>query len=81
MAFSSHSAKSGARLLVNQSPEPFSNILVSLCEDVLAAVGGYAAIAHPLAVLAVVVAFLFLFAFLARRVYRLLRGGLPPPEK
>jgi hypothetical protein len=36
VAFSSHSAKAGARLLVNQSPEPFSNILLSLCEDFVA---------------------------------------------
>ena len=73
IAFSSHSAKAGTRLLVNQSPEPFSNILLSLIEDVVAVGGSYAAVAHPLAILAVVVAFLGLFALLARRIYRRLR--------
>ena len=73
IAFSSHSAKAGTRLLVNQSPEPFSNILLSLFEDVVAVGGSYAAVAHPLAILAVVVAFLGLFALLARRIYRRLR--------
>jgi hypothetical protein len=79
VAFSSHSAKSGARLFVNQSPEPVSNILLSLVEDVLAVGGSYAAVAHPLAVLAVVVAFIALFALLARRICRLLRGTPAPP--
>ena len=38
------------------------------------AVGGaYAAVAHPLAMLAVVAVFLGLFALLARRIYRRLR--------
>lgn len=37
VAFSSHSAKAGTRLFVNRIPEPISNILLSLCEDVLAA--------------------------------------------
>ncbi len=75
VAFSSHSAKAGARLLVNQSPEPFSNILLSLFEDALAVGGGYAALAHPLASLAAVAVFLVLFALLARGIRRRLRPG------
>jgi len=78
VAFSSHSAKAGARLLVNQSPEPFSNILLSLFEDFVAVGGSYAAVAHPLAILAVVAAFLGLFALLARRIYRRLRRDPGP---
>lgn len=73
VAFSSHSAKAGARLLVNQSPEPFSNVALSLFEDVIAVGGSYAAVAHPLAILAVVAGFLVLFAVLSRRIYRRLR--------
>ncbi|MGE5247902.1 MAG: DUF4126 domain-containing protein [Verrucomicrobiota bacterium] len=73
VAFSSHSAKAGTRLFVNQSPEPFSNILLSLFEDVLSVAGGYTAIAHPLAILVLVVAFLALFLLFARRIYCLLR--------
>ena len=80
VAFSSHSAKAGARLLVNQSPEPFSNVALSLFEDVLAVGGSYVAVAHPLAVLAVVAAFLGLFTLLARRIYRRLRGDPARPR-
>ena len=73
-------AKAGARMLVNQSPEPFSNILLSLFEDVVAVGGSYAAVAHPLAILAVVATFLGLFALLARRIYRRLRRDSAPPR-
>lgn len=34
VALTAHSAKAGTRLLVNASPEPFSNILISTAEDV-----------------------------------------------
>jgi hypothetical protein len=33
MAFSSHTAKAGTRLAANTSPEPFTNIALSLVED------------------------------------------------
>jgi len=79
VALSSHSAKAGARLFVNQSPEPFSNLLLSLFEDVLVVGGSYAAVAHPFAILALVAVFLALFALLARRICRRLRRGSPRP--
>ncbi|MBV8140588.1 MAG: DUF4126 domain-containing protein, partial [Verrucomicrobia bacterium] len=50
MSFASHSLKSSTRLLVNTSPEPFSNIAVSTAENVLV-VGGVALLWHyPIAV-------------------------------
>lgn len=79
VALSSHSAKAGTRLLANQSPEPVSNVLLSLCEDLLAVGGSYAAIAHPLAILAVVAAFLALFAVVGRRIWRRLRRDPATP--
>ena len=39
VALSGHSAKAATRLAVNHSPEPFSNVAVSLVEDTLVAVG------------------------------------------
>jgi hypothetical protein len=73
VAFLSHAAKAGARLLVNQSPEPFSNLLLSFIEDGLVVGGSYFAVTHPLAALSLVVIFLVLFAFLARRILRRFR--------
>jgi hypothetical protein len=76
VAFSSHAAKSGARLAVNQSPEPFSNGGLSLVEDAVAVGGSDSAVAYPLVVLGVVAAFLLLFLLLARRILR--RFGKKP---
>jgi hypothetical protein len=36
LALSSHGTKAATRALINTSPEPFSNIVVSLAEDILA---------------------------------------------
>jgi hypothetical protein len=79
VAFSSHATKAGARLAVNQSPEPFSNVLLSLVEDAVAVGGSYSAIAHPLVLLGVVAVFLLLFLFLAGRILRRFRKKPPPP--
>lgn len=78
VAFTSHAAKSGTRLAVNQSPEPFSNVLLSLFEDAVAVGGSYIAVAHPVVVLFIVAVFLALSLFLARRVFRRLRKSPPP---
>ncbi len=82
VALTGHSTKAGARLLVNHSPEPASNILVSVAEDVLVPFGTWLSLKHPLFMLGVVAAFLVLFAWISPRIYRLLRlevlalGGL-----
>ncbi len=72
-ALASHTAKSGARAVINASPEPFSNIAVSTGEDV--AVGGllFLALSNPAA--AIIVALLLAAGALAillvtRRVLR-----------
>jgi hypothetical protein len=46
-ALASHAAKAGGRALVNMSPEPVSNIMVSTAEDGVTAGGLYLALAHP----------------------------------
>ena len=82
LALSSHSAKASTRLLVNTSPEPFSNVAVSLGEDGLVFVVMAIAMSRPelavvvvalLTIASVVVA--FVFYRIARRVARRLRSG------
>lgn len=46
-AFLSHSAKAGARAVVNASPEPVSNIAVSGVEDVATGAGLWLVLSHP----------------------------------
>lgn len=73
VSLSGHSLKAGTRLIANHSPEPFSNIGLSLIEDVLVVAGSWFALKYPLVMLAVVVIFLIAFSWFAPKVFRLLR--------
>ena len=55
LAVSSHSAKASTRAAVNTSPEPFSNMTLSVFEDGLATAVTALAIAFPLIALIVVI--------------------------
>jgi hypothetical protein len=56
LALTAHSAKATTRAAVNTSPEPFSNIFLSLAEDGLVAGLVALAIANPVVTLIVVLA-------------------------
>lgn len=60
IAAGTHATKAGSRVLINTSPEPFSNWLASVGEDVAAIAGVWACIRHPVVFL---IAF-FLFVVL-----------------
>jgi len=64
VALSAHGLKSGTRLAVNTSPEPFSNWGVSLGEDFSVAGLLWLVVAHPLVAIAVA-AIVFLVGMLA----------------
>ncbi|WP_345010340.1 DUF4126 domain-containing protein [Streptomyces shaanxiensis] len=76
-ALLSHLVKAGTRMAVNTSPEPFSNIVVSIAEDLGVAAIITFAIFHPVAAAVVagglLFAGLFLLLFLASRIRRFLR--------
>ncbi len=77
LAAGSHATKAGSRMLINTSPEPFSNWLASIGEDVAVIGGMWLAVKHPyvfLALLAVVVALtIWLLPKILRLIGRLLR--------
>jgi hypothetical protein len=75
LALTSHSAKASTRLLVNHSPEPFSNIGLSFAEDAGVLFLIWLAIEHPLIMLGLAAAFLALFIWLAPKIYRLVRAA------
>ena len=74
VAFTGHSAKATVRLAVNHSPEPFSNIALSLAEDASVAGGLYMLVKHPWVLAGIALAFLGLSAWLGPRIYRALRA-------
>lgn len=85
-ALASHAAKASLRLAVNASPEPVSNIVLSLAEDTVVVAVLLLAIDHPWWALAVAVVLLVgsaaLGLFLIRRIRQFvdrLRGP-PAPE-
>jgi hypothetical protein len=79
VALTSHLLKSGARALLNTSPEPVSNWTASLTEDALVTGGLALALVHPWLALAVVVllslAMTLLLVWIARALWRRLRPG------
>jgi len=73
VAFSGHSAKAGTRAFVNQSPEPFSNIGLSLGEDRLVVAGAWLALAHPLVMLVLVLLAVGVIIWLVPKLVRLVK--------
>ena len=76
LALGSHGTKASIRLTANASPEPFSNIFLSLSEDVLTI--GLAALAafHPVAMLVIVALFVVLLIWLGPKVFQAIRRKL-----
>jgi hypothetical protein len=70
MSAATHSAKSGTRILINSSPEPFSNWGASIGEDLLVFAGLWAALNHPLFFLIALVLFIFLLIWLLPKIWK-----------
>jgi hypothetical protein len=90
LAATSHTLKAGTRVLINASPEPFSNIGVSLVEDTLVLAGLAGAVFYPTEFLVFMALFIALAIWLLPKVWRgvkflfarikqVFRGG-PQPE-
>ena len=73
MASAAHATKAGTRLVVNASPEPVSNIVVSMGEDIGAVAYTYLALSHPRLTFFLTLACLVLIAILLPMLFRTLR--------
>jgi hypothetical protein len=73
LALSSHGTKAALRATANLSPEPFSNWILSLVEDVIAIAGTVVAVLAPVLILIVIGIFLLFFIWLAPKVFRAIR--------
>ncbi len=65
-----HATKAGSRVLINTSPEPFSNWAASFAGDVAVFAGLWAALQHPMVFLALFVVFLLLLCWFLPKVWR-----------
>jgi len=70
LAAGTHAAKAGSRVLINTSPEPFSNWLASIGEDLAVITGVWVALAHPWLFLGFMVVFVFLLIWLLPKLWR-----------
>lgn len=80
VAATSHFAKAGSRAVVNTSPEPFSNSIISLMEDLLVFALGLLALLFPIVALIVVGALLFVILYFSVRLFRAARRRMQRPR-
>ncbi len=73
-AFASHGTKAAARMGANLSPEPVSNIVLSLVEDVIAFVGAILSVFAPVVIAIVLVVFAIAFFWFFPKIYRAIRA-------
>lgn len=66
----SHATKSGTRVLINTSPEPVTNWIASLTEDVTVLLGLWTALNHPVVFLILIAVFLLLMIWLLPKLWR-----------
>jgi hypothetical protein len=74
IALAAHGGKTALRAAVTPSPEPFSNITLSLAEDALAISLTWLATRHPYAAAAIALSLVAVIVLLARFVIRALRA-------
>ena len=75
-AAGAHFTKASSRVLINTSPEPFSNWAASLTEDALAAGMVWFVFKYPLALLVILILLVALTAWLLPKLWRGVRGVL-----
>ncbi|HSL23065.1 MAG TPA: DUF4126 domain-containing protein [Vicinamibacterales bacterium] len=76
VAASSHVSKAGTRAVANTSPEPFSNWILSISEDVFVVMLGLVALKYPLIALGVTIFLLVVIVVFLRFLIRAIRRGL-----
>jgi len=70
LATGSHLTKAGSRVMINTSPEPFSNWFASVGEDVVVIAGLWTALTHPILFLVLLGLFILLMIWLLPRIWR-----------
>ncbi len=70
IAAATHATKAGSRVLINTSPEPFSNWGASIGEDVLVFAGLWTALNHPIIFSIAFILFIILLIWLLPKLWR-----------
>jgi len=70
LAASTHATKAGTRVLINASPEPFTNWFASLGEDAAVIAGLWAALHYPLLFVIFIIFFILLLIWFLPKIWR-----------
>ena len=73
LAAGTHAAKSGSRVLINTSPEPFTNWTASVLEDIAVIGGIWTALHYPWVFIALLLVFIVLLIWLLPKIWRGIR--------
>lgn len=70
LAAGAHATKSGSRVIINTSPEPFTNWAASVVEDIAVICGLWTALRYPWLFIALMVVFVLLMIWLLPKLWR-----------
>jgi len=70
LAAGTHATKAGSRVLINTSPEPFTNWTASVSEDIAVVAGLWTALNHPTLFLVLMFVFILLMIWLLPHLWR-----------
>ncbi len=70
VAAATHATKAGSRVLINTSPEPFTNWAASIGEDIAVFTGVWASIQHPVVFLVAFVVFILSLIWVLPKLWR-----------
>ena len=70
LAACSHASKAGGRVLINSSPEPFTNWTASIAEDLSVFAGVWLMLNHPWLFVAALAGFILLMIWLLPKIWR-----------
>ncbi len=73
LSATSHFTKTGSRILINTSPEPFSNWTASIAEDLVVIGGLWASLQYPWLFVLGLILFILLVAWLLPKIWRALK--------
>ena len=70
IAAGTHATKAGTRVFINTSPEPVTNWIASVCEDLMVFAGLWTALHHPWLFLVLLFIFILLMIWLLPKLWR-----------
>ena len=76
MSAGSHGVKMTTRLMINASPEPFTNWAASIAEDIAVVLGLYIALHFPSVFLFMLAAFIIMSIWLIPKIFRVIVGAV-----